>query len=318
MKKMIALLLVLAMVFACAACGSAPAQQPTETTPDTQPEDTVTVPLPTGARATICISLSICYEDGTYAALSAYEDGMGQACVEYLGEVRKVATFDLTVLDAITAELESCGLAALNGENVAEEGMASASMYVAFTDDSYWGAGYSGTISQEFLDGYAKMDAFFQTLMADVPVYVPQPVVMGEVNPDALAAMTAVLEASGLEPLDMFCISDVPVADAFTAGLTEAAGVSNITSCGPVMMATAYSFVIATVEDEAAIDAVRQDFAANLDWAKWVCVSAETALIARKDNMVVCVMGSGDLYAQTAAAIEAAGWTEIETFENNM
>ena len=119
-----------------------------------------------------------------------------------------------------------------------------------------------------------------------------------------------------MEPLDMFTIMDVPAEEAFTAGLTSAEGISSITSCGPMMMATAYSFVIATVEDDAAIAAVRKDFESNLDWAKWVCVSAEKTLIAQQGSMVVCVMASGDLYAQTAAAIEANGWTDIEVFEN--
>lgn len=318
MKKRTAILLALVMVFVLAACGPQPAADPTEpqTAPATEPEAAVTIPDVTVENSANYIQLSISYEDGTYVALTAYDDGMGAAYLEYLGDVKKVATMDLGILDAITAELENCGLAALNGANEVGDGFDSASMYVAFPDETYWGAGYTGFISAEFLAAYEKMDAYFQTLLADVPEYVPQPVVMGDVNADALAAVTTVLENSGMEPLDMFCIMDVPAADAFTAGLTSADGIVNITSCGPVMMATAYSFVIATVEEDAAIENVRKDFASNLDWAKWVCVSAEKALIAQQGSMVVCVMASGDLYTQTAAAIEAAGWTEIEVFEN--
>lgn len=313
MKKLFALLLAVALL--CAACGTAPAD-PTVPTDPTTPEETATQPQVTVDVPANYISLSISYEDGTYAALTAYDDGMGGAYVEYLGDVKKVATLDQGILFAITTELADCGLAALNGANEVGDGFDSASMYVSFPDETYWGAGYTGYISEEFLAGYEKMDAYFQDLLADVPVYVPQPVVMGEVNADALAAVTTILENSGMEPLDMFCIMDVPAADAFTAGLTSADGIANITSCGPAMMATAYSFVVATVEDEAAIENVRKDFEANLDWAKWVCVMAEKALIGQKDNMVVCVMASGDLYTQTAAAIEAAGWTEIQVFEN--
>lgn len=316
MKKLTALLLALTMVFTLAACGAAPAPTEPHTVPATEPEVTPTVPDVTVENPATYISLSISYADGSYVYLTAYDDGMGGAAVEYQGDVKKVATMDLRVLHAITAEMENCGLEALNGENVEAEGSDFASMYVSFADESYWGADYTGQVTDEFMTAYRKLDAYFQNLLADVPEYVPQPFVMGDVNADVLAAMTGILEASGLEPLDAFCISDVPAEEAFVAGLSGAEGITNITSCGPMMMATAYSFVIATVEEEAAIEAVRRDFEANLDWAKWVCVVADHALIAQKDNMVVCVMGAGDLYGKTEAAIEATGWTEIEVIEN--
>lgn len=317
MKKLIALLLALTMVTALAACGTEPAPDPTgATVPATEPQPAPTIPDVTVENPATYIQLSISYGDGTYVYLTAYDDGMGGTTVEYQGEVKKVTTLDPKILHAITAELAACGLEALNGENVEGEGADFASMYVSFADESYWGAGYNGEVTEAFMTAYNKLDAYFQTLLADVPVYVPQPQVIGDVNADALAEMTAVLEASGMEPLDMFCISDVPAEEAFAAGLTGVDGITNITSCGPMMMATAYSFVIATAEDEASIEAVRKDFADNLDWAKWVCVTAERALIARKGNMVVCVMASGDLYGQTKAGIEATGWTELEIIEN--
>lgn len=241
---------------------------------------------------------------------------MGGAAVEYQGDVKKVVTLDPQVLHAITAQLTACGLEAFDGENVEGTGSDYASMYVTFADESYWGAGYNGEITGEFMTAYSQLDAYFQTLLADVPEYVPQPQLIGDVNADVLAVMTDVLQKADMGALDMFCISDVPAEEAFVAGLTGADGISSITSCGPMMMATAYSFVIATVEDESAIEAVRQDFAANLDWAKWVCVVADHALIAQKDNMVVCVMASGDLYGKTETAIEQSGWTEIEVIQN--
>ena len=311
MKKAIAMLMVLAMLLACAACGREPAPQPTETTPATEPE--ATIPDVTVENPANYIQLSISYEDGTYASLSAYDDGAGMACLEYQGEVKKVASFDPKILHAITAELEEWGLAALNGENLVGDGFDSASMYVAFSDGSYWGASYTGFISEEFLAGYEKMDAWFRELMADVPAYVPQPVVMGEVDGDILAEMMTVLENSGLDPLDMFYISS----DAYSPAVSDAPGVAAMAECGPMMSTSAYSFTIVKLEDEAGIDAIRQKFAANLDWNRWVCVSASNALIARKGNMVVCMMGGDALYTMTARAIENAGWTEIETYSRN-
>lgn len=318
MKRILALLLALMLVFSCTACSAQPADGTTQSaaTEQTEPEVNATLPQVTVENPATYFSLSISDDSGEYRALTAYDDGQGMAYLEYVGDIRKVATFDLSVLHAITAELENSGLVQLNGTNAEGEGGTYASMYVSYADEGYLGAGYTGTVAQEFMDGYEIMDAYFQALMAAVPEYVPQPAVMGEVNADALAAVMEVLENSGMEPLDMFVISDVPTTDVYTAGLTDAAGITNITSCGPMMMATAYSFVIATVEEESAIDAVRQDFADNLDWNRWVCVSAETALIAQKDNMVVCVMASGDLYQKTADAIVNAGWTQVETVEN--
>lgn len=312
MKKMSCLLLALAVVFALAACGAEPAPDPTEpsTIPATAPE--ATIPDVTVENPAVYISLSISYEDGTYAFLSAYDDGAGMACLEYQGDVKKVAAFDLKVLHAITAELENCGLAALDGENVTGDGFDSASMYVAFGDDTYWGAGYNGSISDEFLAGYEQMDAFFRNLMADVPMYVPQPVVMGEVDADILQEMTMVLENSGLEPLDMFCITS----DVYSAAVSGAEGIAAMADCGPMMSTSAYSFTIVELEDPALIGGIREKFAANLDWNRWVCVSAQNALIAQKGNMVVCVMGGNQLYTMTARAIEAAGWTDIETYQN--
>lgn len=318
MKKTIPLLLILAMLLACAGCGghangaaTEPQTQPTETTS----EPSVTIPQVMVENPVTYFQMNISYATGDYASLTAYDDGQGMAYVEYVGEVRKVATLDPAVLHAIVTELEHAGAAALDGENLVGDGFDSASMYVGFADESYWGAGYTGFISQEFMDAYEKMEAWFATLLADVPEYVPQPAVLGEVNADVLAEMMEILNRSGMEPLDMFCISDIPLGDSYSAGLSDSDGITNLTSCGPAMMATAYSFVIAAVEDESAIDAVRQDFAAHLDWNRWVCVSANSALIAQKDNLVVCVMGAGELYADTAWAIEAAGWTEIETFK---
>lgn len=313
MKKAIAMLLALVMVLSCAACGANETPDPTG---EPEQETDATVPQVTVDNPVTYFQMSIYYEDGTYVSLSAYDDGSGKAAVEYLGQIRKVTAMESAVLHAMVAAMESAGLEALDGANVVEDGMDSASMYVAFADESYWGANYTGTIPQEFLDAYAKMEAWFTELLADVPEYVPQPQVMGNVDEVVLAEMLDVLNRSGLEPLDSFYISEVLADDAHGAGLSGAEGISAIVSCGPVMSTTAYSFVIAEVEDESRIDAVRKDFEDHLEWNRWICVSASDAVIAQKGSLVVCVMGAGDLYTQTARAIEDAGWTEVETFEN--
>jgi len=81
-------------------------------------------------------------------------------------------------------------------------------------------------------------------------------------------------------------------------------------------MTTAYSLVIVTLEDASKAEAVSGDFESNLDWRKWVCVAPSNALIAQKDNMVLCLMAGDSLYTQTLTGIEAAGWTVTKTLEN--
>lgn len=310
MKKIIAFLLALVLAFA--GCGTDAAPDLTETQP-TEPDVSVNIPQVTVDNPVTYFQLSISDDAGAYISLTAFDDGMGMAYVEYVGDVKKVATLDPAVLHALAQEAEQAGLTALNGRNATGEGGEYASMYVSFADESYLGASWSGAVDQDFRDAYAVMEDWFEALLAEVPAYVPQPVVTGEVDADALAAMLEILEASGAEPLDMFCISQ---GDAYAAGLSASDGVTAITTCGPVMTSTAYSFTIVTLADGADVAGIRRDFEEHLDWNRWVCVSANSALIARKDNMVVCVMGSGDLYADTAWAIENTGWTDIETFEN--
>ena len=323
MKKLIALTLALMMVLTLAACGANQPQeqetQPNTTENATEPTpEATTQPQQTAGSAATYVQLSISDEEGNTVSLTAYNDDMGQAYVEYVGEVKKVGTFDLSVMSDIAAELEKSGLVALNGQEVYEDGMASASMYVSYEDESYLGAGYSGNIPQEFKDGYAAMDTYFQQLVADLPVYVPRPVVSGEVNADALAAMEAILDNSGAEPLDMFTISDVPLDESFgmLMGLSDTAGITNGLSCAPMMSAVAFSCVIATAEDESKVEAISKDFAENIDWNRWVCVSATDAMIAQKGNMVLCLVTSGDLYQQITDGAEATGWTVLETLKN--
>ena len=103
-----------------------------------------------------------------------------------------------------------------------------------------------------------------------------------------------------------------------TLGLSTDTGIADAAQCAPMMMTTAYSLSVVTLEEGADAEAVCADFAANVDWQKWVCVMPTNALVAVKDNMVLCLVADGDLYTMTAAGIESAGWTVVETLENEM
>ena len=82
------------------------------------------------------------------------------------------------------------------------------------------------------------------------------------------------------------------------------------------MMTTAYSLVIVTVEDASKAEAVAADFESTMDWRKWVCVAPSNALLAQKDNMVLCLMAADELFTQTQQGIETSGWTVTKTLEN--
>ena len=317
MNKWVSLFLALILLLSgCAApqvspaVTTGPANLPPEATAPSTELPPVTVENPVNY-----VMISIGDDQGNYVSLTAYENEFGEAAVEYVGEVKKVGTFDLSVLHNITAEIEKSGLGKLNGQNIYEEGPDNASLYVSFSDGSYLGAGFSGRIPQEFTDGYRELDAFFQALTAHLPVYVPMPLVMGEVDEAALEEFLQILKVSGVEPLDMFSISQVPMDEYFTGvmGLSKTEGILGGTSCGPMMSTTAFSFVIATLAEDADPKAIAEDFRENIDWVRWVCVSADHALIARKGNMVLCLVSTGELYTKTAQGILDSGWDELDS-----
>ena len=60
-----------------------------------------------------------------------------------------------------------------------------------------------------------------------------------------------------------------------------------------------------------------KDFRENLDWHKWVCVMPTDALIAQKEDMILCLLGMEEMYALTAAGIESSGWVILERLQNH-
>jgi hypothetical protein len=154
--------------------------------------------------------------------------------------------------------------------------------------------------------------------MADVPVYVPRPVVEGEPDADALKAMEDLLTLSGADPLDMFVIAEVPMDDGFTAmmGLSKTDGIVSGLSCAHMMSAVAFSCMIATAESEAAVATIAEDFAANIQWNRWVCVSATNAVVATKGNQVLCLASTGDLFTNLANTAMATDWTVVDSLTN--
>ena len=263
------------------------------------------------------VNLNLTGNDNRY--MMAYPNDDGSVYVEYVGDVKKIGTnMDGKVLESVTAAVVQSGIAALNGQNIYLDGGAVGSAYVEYTDGTVIGIGYSGEIPEEYLTVYNALDMAFQTLTAELEVYVPVPLVGDGVDETALAELMAILDATQIRDLDMFQIADVTKDDIFTLvmGLSSAEGIANGTSCSAMMMTTPYSMVIATLDDGMDVQTVRDDFLNNLDWQKWVCVMPTGALIAQKENMVLCLMGADALFAQTVQAVTDCGWENLESVDS--
>ena len=315
MKRLTALLLAVLMTIALAACTTSPAQTtaPTETAPGaaipTYPESDNPVTF-------FSLSLGENYED--IRTITVFDNEDGTVHVEYVGDIKKVGELDRSCYHAITGALNDSGLAELNGQEHYTEGEANGGMYIEMADGTVLTAGFGGEIPQAYRDGYASMDAFFAQLTASIPEYVPEPMVLGEVDETLLSELMTMIQGSGMENPDTFTIMPIEKDEffAYTLSLSTDAGIAAAAQCAPMMMTTAYSLSIVQLEEGADADAVCADFAANVDWQKWVCVMPTDALVAVKDGMVLCLVADGALYTQTAAGIEAAGWTVVETLSN--
>ena len=312
MKRLTALVLAVLLVLSMAAC--APAEKaPAETTVP------ATVPVYAEVDNPVSFfSMTLGEDYENIGSLTAYLNEDGTAHVEYVGENKKIGTLDANIFHGITAAAAESGLAELNGQDVYAEGEANGSMYITYEDGAMLACGFGGEVPQTYRDGYAKMDAFFRELTAQMPEYVPQPLVLGEVEEGILTELTAIIGGSGIQNPDAFSISPVVKDEffAFSLGLSSEEGIASAALCQGMMMTTAYSLAVVRLEEGADTDAVCADFAANVDWMKWVCVMPDKAMVAVKDDLVLCLVAEGQLYSLTAIGIEAADWTVVETLEN--
>jgi hypothetical protein len=313
----ICLVLTLVLAFSLTACVGNNGGETTEstTTPTTTAPET-TAPVASGSAMGF-ITLSYGENFDSVINIMAYTNDDGTATIDYQGEIRKSGNVDSTIFADLTDAFAASGLVELNGTEEYNEGEASGSVYVSYTDDSFVSVNYGGTVPQTFVDAYKALDAKVAELIAELPEYIPEAQVMGNVDETVLNEIKNVITSTSI-PQDTLVISEILMDDtfAFTSGLSSSEGITNGASCSSMMLTTAYSLVVVTVEDAANIAAVRADFETSMDWQKWVCVRPSNALIAQKDNMVICLMASDVLYTETEAAINAAGWTEVTTLTN--
>ena len=326
MKKILSLLLVAALALSMVACGNT---NTPDTTPSTQPSTTPTTEPTTepstepGTEPVVegkeiyMLNLAMGENYASLTTVTVYNDDMGGCYIEISGAYRKVATLDVAVLADIAKALNESGLLALAGAEEYGETETTATMSVVYPDWSSDDAYYMGVaIPEAFTTAFNTFYAYMETLLADVPVYVPQAMVMEGIDETLQTEMLAVLNNANIPNLDQMMVGPVDVADeyfGFSTGLSSAEGITAAANCSAMMITTAYSLVCVKAAD---VNAVAADFQANLDWMKWVCVQPTNAAIATKGDMVICLMGADALYTGTAAALTANGWTMVAELAN--
>ena len=315
MKRIVSCLLAITVLL-LTACGASTEATPTQTTPraTTPAATTPATTLPTYDAVENPISfltLSLHETADDPRSITAYLNENGTVYVEYVGEVTKVGDLPANVLHGITAAWEDCDLARLNGQDVYGSGEAVASRYVVLADGTCYTAGYSGNIPVAYREGYHALETFFAALTAHLPVYVPVPILLSEVEEKYMQALSDIFAGGGITDQDAFTVDSS--LSAREIGLSDKSKIVSSVYCTPLMMTTPYCLTIVTLKDGVDADDVCRDFKENLNWGKLVCVQFDKALIAVKDDMVLCLMAAGSLYTKTAAGIEASGWDIVST-----
>ena len=346
MKKLFALLLAVCMVLTMAACTTEVAEDPSTETPST---DIPVIENPTESEAPSELTPTghnfvggVCQDEGcsetlttenplTYLSLSysenfdsvnsvqAYDQYDGNCYLETITTTDRIrGTMPIAILENLTFALEESGLLALVGQDAYTDGEASGSLYAEYADGTAAMVSFSGTLPEEFINGYTYMDAYFQGLTAEMTPYIPQPMIQGEINETDMAELQLILDGAQLADLDSYAIMEIPKDEFFclSVGLSSDEGIARATTFTAMNMATAYSVTILTLDDAATAEAVCADLENSLDWRKWVCVAPSEGLIAVKDNMVLLLLGSDEIFAQTVTGINGAGWTTARELSN--
>ncbi len=323
-KKTLAMLLAVVMLLSFAACGETKdkgSNTPTTTEPQqTEPKETEPQETNPELAKVDFITASITDAEGVTKSLYASPNGDEEntVYVEFVDAITKRGDVKDGAMEAITQALATSGLVELDGKNEGEYSEVCASMYITLVDGTEITAEFYGEIPEDFMNGYAAMKTCFESLTAELPEHISEPMVVGEVAENDRTALDAILANMSLQNLDSYVINGIAKDEFFgpSLGLSFDEGIASGLSFTSQMMSVAYSLNIVTLEEGTDAESVAKDFETNVDWLKWLCVQPTNALIATNGNQVLCLLGADDFYDMTAAAIEAAGWTTYTTLDN--
>ncbi len=88
--------------------------------------------------------------------------------------------------------------------------------------------------------------------------------------------------------------ADATMVKSFT-GLDNGDNLQYLVVSEPMISSQAYSFVLLTVKDGVNADEVAETIKNNVDYRKWICVSAEKVYTASSGNVVCLVMSSEEV-----------------------
>ena len=89
-------------------------------------------------------------------------------------------------------------------------------------------------------------------------------------------------------------VSDDAMVKSFT-GLESGKDLEYLVVSEPMMSSQAYSFVLATVKEGVNANEIAEKMKDNIDYRKWICVSAEKIYTTSSGNIVCLVMSSEEM-----------------------
>ena len=310
-KKLIALLLAVLMVLTLAACKGEEGNEKDSTSgAGSQNGEEPTLSDEENTTSYLLINYAPTIDDDFYLEVRCTRT---EVIAEMNGEIHKVGTIDPEILFDIEEEMIKAGIMDMVGTDTYDDGDATAAVYMEYTDGDQMMINFSGSVPEEFEKAYAHMEAYFAKLLKNAPDYVPTPQVEGTVDETQLNAVKEILTKANLENLDKYKIYAVPkdenAPDAL--GLDSTEFMVSASACDSKMFEVPYNISVIQVNGEANIEAVRADLADGLRWSKYVHMPVDSALIAQKGDLVLCLMATGDTYQNTAKAIAECGWENV-------
>ena len=100
-------------------------------------------------------------------------------------------------------------------------------------------------------------------------------------------------------PLQSLQTAEIDITDTdmlnYYTGLKSNENIKNVVVSEPMMTSQAYSLVMVKAEDNADIEAIKQEMVDNIDTMKWVCVTAEKLYATNSGNIIFLVMSTEEL-----------------------
>lgn len=110
------------------------------------------------------------------------------------------------------------------------------------------------------------------------------------------------------QEMPAFATNDVDLTDEYSltynTGLTSTENIEFAVVSEPLMTSQAYSLVFVRVKDESKIEETKQNILDNVDYRKWICVSAEKTCVTNYGNTIILLMSSQSNVDTVYASIE--------------